>query len=467
MIKTISGKIWLEQLPDYMVPNIFVHMDEFPITPNGKVDRKALPKPDISKAMAEKYVAPSSEIEIKIADVWAQVLGLEKVGVKDNFFDLGGSSLKAVSVVSKLQKYLDISVADIFSYSTISDILTNLNVVDNGLENKLEQIKTRMREAIEAGTSELDSIIEKKNVEYFAKIKEYDSIDLQDQLKISNVLLTGATGYLGVHVLKELIDTGHKSVFCIIRAKDNDTAVQRLHNKLNYYFGENFIFKYSSNIKVLKGDLSENNLGLDSKSYTELTENIDSIIHTAANVGHYGEYEIFYKSNVQPVINLVNLSKIGRRKDLHYISTRSVCDAADIPNQKYLIATDFDDMSDTPMMKNVYVQTKLEGEKVAIEARKNGVNTSIYRVGNLVFNSKTGKHQENLDDNGFYQTLKSYLNIGYIPDIIDEVEMSYINYTAKAICTLFDKKIFRMKYFMSTILINRNYLNFLQKKIWV
>jgi len=92
-----------KDIPNYMVPNIYIHMTKFPITPNGKIDRKALPIPDLSKELAKNYIAPENEKEKFIAGVWGEVLGIEKVGVKDNFLDIGGSSLKAVAITAKLQ----------------------------------------------------------------------------------------------------------------------------------------------------------------------------------------------------------------------------------------------------------------------------------------------------------------------------------------------------------------------------
>ena len=106
-------------MPDYMVPNVYVPMKEFPITPNGKIDRKALPIPDLTDELAKNYVAPANKKEKDVAEVWGEVLGIEKVGTKDNFFDIGGSSLKAVSISAKLQMRYEVKIEDLFSYPTV------------------------------------------------------------------------------------------------------------------------------------------------------------------------------------------------------------------------------------------------------------------------------------------------------------------------------------------------------------
>jgi acyl carrier protein len=95
----------LNQLPEYMTPSEFVFLDVFPLTPNGKIDRFALPEPGRSRPELEQpYVAPRTEIEKELASIWAGVLRRESVGIKDNFFELGGHSLLATQVVSRIRE---------------------------------------------------------------------------------------------------------------------------------------------------------------------------------------------------------------------------------------------------------------------------------------------------------------------------------------------------------------------------
>src|SRR5581483_11095 len=97
---------WLaDQLPEYMIPAHFVLLDSFPLTPNGKINRKALPVPDAKAGASERYVAPRTSTEEQIAAIWAKVLRIEQAGVNDDFFALGGHSLLATQVISHIRQW--------------------------------------------------------------------------------------------------------------------------------------------------------------------------------------------------------------------------------------------------------------------------------------------------------------------------------------------------------------------------
>ncbi|MEH2321834.1 non-ribosomal peptide synthetase [Nostoc sp.] len=114
-----------QQLPDFMVPTIFMALEAMPLTPNGKVDRKALPKPDASRPELEaNYVAPRTPIEQQITDIWTQVLNVKQVGIYDNFFELGGYSLLGIQVVSRLRQALQVEIlmSNLFELPTVADL---------------------------------------------------------------------------------------------------------------------------------------------------------------------------------------------------------------------------------------------------------------------------------------------------------------------------------------------------------
>ncbi|WP_144028932.1 non-ribosomal peptide synthetase, partial [Paenibacillus tyrfis] len=112
-----------QELPGYMIPSYFVQLEQMPLTPNGKVDRKALPAPEGSVHTGTEYVAPRTEVEQTLASVWQGVLGAGRVGVRDNFFELGGDSIKAIQVSSRLfQAGYKLEMKDLFKHPTIGEL---------------------------------------------------------------------------------------------------------------------------------------------------------------------------------------------------------------------------------------------------------------------------------------------------------------------------------------------------------
>ena len=116
---------WLQQtLPDFMVPASFVVLDEFPLTPNGKVDRKALPELDSGKLQIEsEYIAPRNPVEEKLANIWASLLGIERVGIHDNFFELGGDSILSIQIIARAaRENIQLAPRQVFQHQTIAEL---------------------------------------------------------------------------------------------------------------------------------------------------------------------------------------------------------------------------------------------------------------------------------------------------------------------------------------------------------
>jgi aryl carrier-like protein len=118
-----------ERLPEYMMPSEMVSMQKLPLTENGKVDRRALPLPKTKRPnLKEQYTPPATDLEMTLANIWRDVLQIERVGVHDNFFDLGGHSLRLVRVHRKMHEVInkDVSLMDLFRFPTIAALATHL-----------------------------------------------------------------------------------------------------------------------------------------------------------------------------------------------------------------------------------------------------------------------------------------------------------------------------------------------------
>jgi acyl carrier protein len=146
-LKTSDLRSFLaEYLPDHMVPAVYVSLNSLPLTPNGKLDRLALPAQATPRPMMEAtYVMPGTEAERIIAGIWQEVLEVEKVGINDNFFDLGGHSLLVVQIHRKLEETFKrkLPLFELFKYPTVYSLAQHLTRDDNGMEKKRDQAQTR------------------------------------------------------------------------------------------------------------------------------------------------------------------------------------------------------------------------------------------------------------------------------------------------------------------------------------
>ena len=121
-----------EKVPEYMFPSLFVFLDALPLTPNGKVDRNALPPPDANKLTIDKgIIEPRSELEELVAQVWREVLKIDKIGIHDNFFELGGHSLLATRVVARLRANfnIDLPLRKLFDMPTVARLADHIESV--------------------------------------------------------------------------------------------------------------------------------------------------------------------------------------------------------------------------------------------------------------------------------------------------------------------------------------------------
>jgi len=137
---------WLkDKLPDFMVPAIWVQMESMPLMPNGKINRKALPEPASGELLVNEYVPARNKQEAALVKIWQELLQQERIGVHDNFFDLGGHSILVMRLVSAIRKEfeIDIPVKAVFTYSTIAELSTNLESQISGLLVPVIEVQTR------------------------------------------------------------------------------------------------------------------------------------------------------------------------------------------------------------------------------------------------------------------------------------------------------------------------------------
>lgn len=409
-----------QKLPSYMVPPYFVHLKKFPATPNGKIDRRALPKHERSAAETGRLLKePTSTTQKKMARIWCKVLGVKEVGLEDDFFALGGDSLAVIRVQSAILQYgWNVRTQDFYDLRTLGAIC--------------EQLEEPRACGIGA---------EKKKAQY-QKLKPLlnvpvDSTGLSGApASLERVLLTGATGFLGAHLLEELVCTYHSQVFCLVRGKDARESKKRLQQILKFYFAEKAEMLMGG-VTVLCGDASKPNLGLSKGAAAQL-KGLQTLIHAAANTSHVGREEDFENANVKATKNAVSFAKEHRLTLLH-ISTISVSGSrfVDEPDKKGSFC-EKDYYIGQNLMDNLYVSSKFRAEGEVLRAAEEGLDARIFRIGNLCGRYRDGKFQINPDKNAFANRIKALAAIGSISRTFssEETEMTPVDLCAQAVLLL-------------------------------
>jgi amino acid adenylation domain-containing protein/thioester reductase-like protein len=248
------------------------------------------------------------------------------------------------------------------------------------------------------------------------------------------VLLTGATGYLGAHLLHQLLATTQAHVYCLVRGRDGDTADQRLRALYQWYFPHDPLSAHESRYTVIPGNVSEIHLGTPSTVYRQLRSGIDAIYHLASDTRLFGRWESFYNTNVVSTQTVIQLATATRPKDLHYVSTLAVCGTK--PHGDTALFGE-DDLDIGQQFLNDYERTKYQAEALMRQHITQGNVGFVYRCGNITGHSRSGRFQHNANDNRFIQQLRALLTTGRAPSRLnDNLVLSPVDVVASGILTL-------------------------------
>lgn len=404
-------KLYISKLvPEYMIPSFFVFLDKMPLTSNGKVDRKKLLNISIKVEANTKYIAPRNDFEKAFQEILENSLNTPNIGIDDNILELGADSLTLMQITIKLlEKNYIVNIQDIYEFKTIRGISDNFT-----LPKKSNVYQKSMSENL------------------YYDFKEDFS---KEKINAENILLTGATGYLGIHILYELINKTDSNIYCLIRNKNGQEARNRLIRKLSFYFGEDILKFIDNRIHVVVANFSSPKFGLSNKNYEDLGKKIDLVIHSAAIVDHYGNNDLFESINVAGTINIIEFCKEFSIY-MNHISTTSVS-ASILDSDK---PVKFDEHSlyvGQNYEENIYIRTKFKAEYKIWEAINSGMKISVYRLGNITARYSDGKFQENDNKNAFLNRIVTLAKLNRIPQSISdfEIDLSPVDICSSIIAT--------------------------------
>ncbi|PYI27843.1 putative NRPS-like enzyme [Aspergillus indologenus CBS 114.80] len=414
------------RMPMYMSPRDLVVVNEFPINSRGKVDRDAL-MANYMQGLCQKQshdgyskhrlgVSPNgiSEALTIVQGIWTEILGVSEVTNDDDFLRHGVTSIQTAAMIALLKDRLgqSITMRELYQHRTP--------------EALARRVSTRLRH-IEA--------LDQTN-EWLMQAESVDRLQSNHPGPVKSagrIFLTGATGFVGAHLLRALLDREAViKVVCLVRPNGTKSPAQRLQANLERYDLWPGALDFRNKVEVVEGDLSLERLGLPEAKYSWLTNWTDTIFHLGAKVNFCDTYEQHFEPNVMGTSNMLRFAVTGRRKTFHYFSSIDVWGGTG-----FILGTTAVD-EDECLKKHIhalrydtgYAQTQWVCEQMVRNMRESGLPTIIYRAGFVIGNSGTGVSNP---DDLFGRFIVSCIKMKTFPYLDIRMEWVTIDYMIEAV----------------------------------
>jgi amino acid adenylation domain-containing protein/thioester reductase-like protein len=373
------------RLPGYMIPAVFVALDRMPLTLEGALEHPEVPEvPEVpavpavpaQRADREEQLTPT---QAGLSHLWCELLKKEQVSLDDDFFALGGNSLLAAEMLAHARVMFGIRAEHIGP-------LTRCLLRDPTLRGFARAAKDAR-----AGTLATDGDQTRIDFAREAELRVPGRVDADPRSRRPNwrkpleILLTGSTGFLGAHLLRELLDTTTARVWCLVRAGDAATGMARIADAAAGYRLPGLP---AGRVMPLPGDLAAPRLGLSPGEFRELTRSIDIIYHAGAIVNFIYPYEKLRAANVAGTREVIRLACLAGGIPVHYVSTTAVLAGLGVMGVREV--TEDTPLAHADRLRVGYVETKFVAEELLRNAGRAGLPVAIYRPLDIVGSRRTG-----------------------------------------------------------------------------
>lgn len=387
-----------QKLPHCMIPSAFMFLDQLPLTPSGKVDNRALPNLDQPwMPLNPDFVSPRTPVETRLAEIWAQTLGIRHVGIDDNFFEMGGDSLRAVQLVFQIREafQIDLPMVALFDAPTISQFA---EAVNSALRSHTVETSDDITVSNLLADAALDPVIAPPQIPFVFRSQT------------EHIFITGVTGFLGAFLLHELLEQTTAQIHCLVRAKTAAEGDRKIQANLKKYllWSEN----YHARITSVPGDLAQARLGLSVQAFQELARQMDVVYHNGAAINLIYPYSALRAANVLGTQELLKLAAEHHIKPVHFISTLDVFQTTDLFSRNRITEQDLLNPNEAIRFDG-YTKSKWVSEHLVFQARSKGIPTAIYRPAMICGHSQTGAANK---DDLMNRLIQGMVQLGSAPD---------------------------------------------------
>ena len=399
-------EVLAQRLPSYMIPSLFCRLDHIPTNTTGKVDAGALPQPSAAYAPCQP---PATTEEAKWCRLFRSVLNIPAVSPDDNFFEIGGSSLLAITLQTAAGKEgMKVDYNDLYTHPTPRQLAQQTSSKATDKQKNIDILSDYDYSGINHVIAHADNPEKGEPTDWLSK----------------PVLITGANGFLGAHLLWEILHNNAKEVVCVVRAKNGEQGSERLNRSMAYYFGAGALLPYRQRIQVVEKDILE-------LSASDIPASVGTLLHCAADIRHQSSDGSIESFNVDGTLRMLHIAEALHARLLH-ISTISIAgtDGKEALTEERLYVGQ--------TISNAYVRSKFLAERAVLQAVADGkVKATVFRLGNLSPRRSDGRFRQT-PVGGIHDALEGIRMLGCYPEGIAgiQIDLSPVDQTAKAVFQL-------------------------------